>query len=134
MDQIYDVILIGGGAAAASAVLTLKNRGKTAAVVSNRAETSSLYKAEMITNYPGLPPMSGAEMTALISANLAVVNLLPLPGLDGGKLLFILIELMRGGKKVSAKVEGILSMIFFGLLILLAIIVAGSDIFRLAGR
>lgn len=69
-----------------------------------------------------------AEMTALISANLAVVNLLPIPGLDGGKLLFIVIELIRGGKKVPAKVEGILSMIFFGLLILLAVIVAGNDI------
>ena len=91
-------------------------------VVSNTAASSSLKFAAL------------AEMTALISANLAVVNLLPLPGLDGGKLLFILIELLRGGKKVSAKVEGILSMIFFGLLILLAIIVAGSDIFRLAGR
>lgn len=72
-----------------------------------------------------------AEMTALISANLAVVNLLPFPGLDGGKLLFIVIELLRGGKKVSPKVESILSMIFFGLLILLAIIVAGNDILRL---
>ena len=72
-----------------------------------------------------------AEMTALISANLAVVNLLPLPGLDGGKLLFIVIELLRGGKKVSPKVENILSLIFFGLLILLAIIVAGNDILRL---
>ena len=65
MDQIYDVIIIGGGAAATSAVLTLKNRGKTAAIVSNKEETSSLYKAEKITNYPGLPPMTGAEMTAL---------------------------------------------------------------------
>ena len=65
MDQIYDVIIIGGGSAAASAVLTLKNRGKTMAVVTNKAETSSLYKAEMITNYPGLPPMTGGEMTAL---------------------------------------------------------------------
>lgn len=65
MDQMYDVLIIGGGAAAASAVLTLKNRGKTAAVVTNREETSSLYKAEKITNYPGLPPMTGAEMTAL---------------------------------------------------------------------
>ena len=65
MDQIYDVIIIGGGAAAASAVLTLKNRGKTMAVVTNKAETSSLYKAEMITNYPGLPPMTGGEMTEL---------------------------------------------------------------------
>ncbi len=72
-----------------------------------------------------------AEMTALISANLAVVNLLPIPGLDGGKLLFILIELCRGGKKISAKVENIISMIFFGLLILLAVIVAGNDIIRL---
>ena len=65
MDQMYDVLIIGGGPAAASAVLTLKNRGKTAAVVSNKEETSSLYKAERITNYPGLPPMSGAEMAAL---------------------------------------------------------------------
>ena len=65
MDQIYDVIIIGGGAAATSAVLTLKNRGKTAAIVSNKEETSSLYKAEKITNYPGLPAMTGAEMTAL---------------------------------------------------------------------
>ncbi len=65
MDQIFDVLIIGGGAAATSAVLTLKNRGKSCAVVSNREETSSLFKAEKITNYPGLPPMTGAEMTAL---------------------------------------------------------------------
>ena len=65
MDQVYDVLIIGGGAAATSAVLTLKNRGKTSAIVSNKEETSSLYKAEKITNYPGLPPMTGAEMTAL---------------------------------------------------------------------
>ena len=65
MDQMYDVLIIGGGAAATSAVLTLKNRGKSAAIVSNKEETSSLYKAEKITNYPGLPPMTGAEMTAL---------------------------------------------------------------------
>ena len=50
MDQIYDVIIIGGGAAATAAVLTLKNRGKTAAVITNPVETSSLYKAEKITN------------------------------------------------------------------------------------
>ena len=83
----------------------------------------------------GLKIASLAEMTALISANLAVINLLPFPGLDGGKLLFIVIELIRGGKKVSPKVEGILTMIFFGLLILLAIVVAGNDIFGIiSGR
>ena len=70
MDQIYDVIIIGGGAAATSAAMTLKNRGKTFAVVANKAETGSLYKAEKITNYPGLPPMSGAEMTELFRQQL----------------------------------------------------------------
>ena len=59
MDNSFDVIVIGGGAAATSAVLTLLNRGKSVAVVCNRAETSSLYKAEKVSNYPGLPPMDG---------------------------------------------------------------------------
>ena len=70
MDTSFDVIVIGGGPAAASAALTLLNRGKTAAVVCNRPETSGLYKAEWVTNYPGLPPMSGAEMTALFRRRL----------------------------------------------------------------
>ena len=70
MDQIYDVLIIGGGSAATSAAMTLKNRNKSVAVVSNRPETGSLYKAEMITNYPGLPPMSGAEMTELFHRQL----------------------------------------------------------------
>ena len=65
MDNSFDVIVIGGGAAGTSAAMTLRNRGKSVAVVSNRPETGSLYKAEWVTNYPGLPPMSGAEMTAL---------------------------------------------------------------------
>ena len=65
MLELYDIIVIGGGAAAASAVLTAKNRGKSVAVVMNGEETSSLYKAEMITNYPGLQPMSGRELAAL---------------------------------------------------------------------
>ena len=66
----FDVIIIGGGPAATSAALTLINRGKTVAVVSNKTETSSLYKAEKVTNYPGLPPMNGAEMSALFRRQL----------------------------------------------------------------
>ena len=70
MDQVYDVIILGGGAAATAAALTLRNRGKSALVVSNRADTSSLWKAEKITNYPGLPAMSGEEMSLLFRRQL----------------------------------------------------------------
>ena len=42
MDQLYDVIILGGGAAATSAALTLHNRGKSVAVVGNKLDTSSL--------------------------------------------------------------------------------------------
>ncbi len=70
MDQVYDVIVIGGGAAATAAVLTLKNRGKSAAVVCNKPDTTSLWKAESITNYPGLPAMSGEEMSLLFRREL----------------------------------------------------------------
>jgi len=63
MLDTYDIVIIGGGAAAASAVLTAKNRGKTTAVVLNPVETTSLYKAEWITNYPGVEPLSGKELS-----------------------------------------------------------------------
>ena len=39
------------------------------------------------------------ELTALISISLAIVNILPIPALDGGRLLFVLIEAVRGRKK-----------------------------------
>jgi thioredoxin reductase (NADPH) len=61
----FDIIIIGGGSAACSAALTCINRGKTVAAVTNPIEASSLYKAETVTNYPGLPAMTGREMAGL---------------------------------------------------------------------
>ena len=66
MKDRYDIVIIGGGVAAASAALTCTNRGKTVAVIANAPETSSLYKAERITNYPGLPGTSGKELSELL--------------------------------------------------------------------
>ena len=71
------------------------------------------------------------EMADLISANLAAFNILPIPGLDGGKLIFIIIELIRRGKKVPPEKEAVVSLIFLALLILFSIFVAGNDILRI---
>ena len=62
----YDIVIIGGGVAGVSAALTCLNRGKSAAVIANGAETSSLYKAERITNFPGVPAVSGRELSEIL--------------------------------------------------------------------
>ena len=65
LKERYDIVIIGGGIAGTSAALTCLNRGKTVAVIANGAETSSLYKAEMINNYPGVPSVGGKELGEL---------------------------------------------------------------------
>ncbi|MDF7639080.1 RIP metalloprotease RseP [Lactobacillus sp. ESL0791] len=66
---------------------------------------------------------------AMISINLGIVNLIPIPGLDGGKLLLNLIQLVRG-KPISQNHEAIVELVGFGLLLILIIAVTGNDIYR----
>ncbi|PKR78656.1 RIP metalloprotease RseP [Halalkalibacillus sediminis] len=68
--------------------------------------------------------------TAMLSINLGIVNLLPLPALDGGRLLFIGLEAIRG-KPLDPQKEGVVHFIGFALLFLLMIIVTWNDIERL---
>lgn len=68
--------------------------------------------------------------TAMLSVNLGIINLVPLPALDGGRLLFVGIEAIRG-KPVSAQKEGFVHFIGFALLILLMLVVTWNDIQRL---
>lgn len=68
--------------------------------------------------------------TAFISLNLAVINLLPFPALDGGRLLFVGIEALKGSP-IPPRVAGALNGIGFLLLILLLIAVTFSDIARI---
>lgn len=67
----------------------------------------------------------------LLSINLAIINILPFPMLDGGRIVFVVIEWVRRGKRISAEKEGLVHMI--GLAVLLAGIVAisANDIARL---
>lgn len=70
MDRIYDIIIIGGGSAGVSAALTALNRGKSVAVVTNPVESSILYKAELVANYPGLEGKTGKELADIFFAQL----------------------------------------------------------------
>jgi regulator of sigma E protease len=69
-------------------------------------------------------------LTAYLSINLGLMNILPIPALDGGHVLFVLIELITR-KKVNAKVEGIATTIFFFLLMALMLYVTIHDIIRM---
>ena len=69
-------------------------------------------------------------MIALITINVGVFNLLPLPALDGGRLLFLIIEGVTR-KRIPAKYEGIVHFIGLLLLFALMIVVTFSDIRKL---
>lgn len=68
-------------------------------------------------------------LTSLISLNLAIINMLPLPALDGGRLLMVIIRRLTG-KAISSKVEGVIHAAGLGLLLLLTIYVTWNDIVR----
>lgn len=70
------------------------------------------------------------SFTALISINLGVINLVPFPALDGGRLLFLLIEKIKGSK-ISPKFANVANLIGFVILITLMLVVTYHDIARL---
>lgn len=70
------------------------------------------------------------NFAVLLSVNLGVMNLLPLPALDGGRLLFLLIEVVRG-KPVPPEKEGIVHFIGFVALMILTVFVLYNDIARI---
>ena len=71
-------------------------------------------------------------LIALICVNLAIINMLPLPALDGGRILFVIFTMVTG-RKVSAKVEGTVHMIGMALLFGLMIYVTFNDVTRIFG-
>jgi regulator of sigma E protease len=66
-----------------------------------------------------------------ISLGLGVLNLLPLPALDGGRLLFVLIEVLRGGRRVSPEKEGLVHLAGMVVLLGLMFFVAYGDVSRI---
>jgi regulator of sigma E protease len=70
------------------------------------------------------------SFAALISINLAIINLIPFPALDGGRLLFLLIEKIKGSR-INPKFTSTLNMIGFAILIILMLLVTYHDIVKL---
>lgn len=71
--------------------------------------------------------LSMLNLAILLTANLGVMNLLPLPALDGGRILFILIEMIRG-KRIDPEKEGMVHLVGIILLMLLMVFIMGNDI------
>jgi regulator of sigma E protease len=71
-------------------------------------------------------------LAAVISANFGLINLFPIPALDGSRLVFLAVEAIRG-KAVSPEHEGRLHLVGYGLLMALLVILTYRDIVRLGG-
>lgn len=70
------------------------------------------------------------SITAFLSIILAVMNLLPIPALDGGHILFIFIEILRGGKKLSDRTMMRIQTVGLVIMLLLMIYANANDIYR----
>lgn len=72
------------------------------------------------------------SLMSIISINLALINLIPIPALDGGRLLFVIIEsIIR--RPIKASVANGINSVGFALLLLLMVVVTANDIFRIIG-
>ena len=86
--------------------------------------------ADMTGNYARMGFSYLLQFTALLSLNLAVINILPFPALDGGRILFLVIEKIKGSP-VKQEVENVIHNLGFILLMLLVLLVTFKDVSRL---
>jgi regulator of sigma E protease len=73
------------------------------------------------------------QFTAMLSLNLAIINALPFPALDGGRILFLLIEKIKGSP-VKKEIEGVIHNIGFALLMCLILVVTFKDVASIGGK
>lgn len=72
------------------------------------------------------------ELAALLSINLGILNLLPLPMLDGGRMFFVVVEVLRGGKRIAPERESLVHLVGFVAFMALALVVTFYDVSRIA--
>ena len=86
-------------------------------------EMNNVAKSEM-------PVLNMLNFMAMIAVNLGIMNLLPIPALDGGRIFFILIEMIRR-KPIKPEHEGLVHFVGLALLLLLMVVITFSDITKL---
>jgi len=77
----------------------------------------------------GISPL--LKFAAFLSINLAIINMFPLPALDGGRIIFVLLEWIRRGKRIPPKTEGLIHAIGFALLMAAILAITYQDIIRI---
>ena len=110
-----------GAAAITQKIAEANGKGEGVVLNVTDAEQSEKVLGDVSAKYGAVTVfLTMLNMAILISANLGVMNLLPLPALDGGRLLFLIIEAIRG-KAVPREMEAMVHTV--GLLLLLALMV-----------
>lgn len=74
----------------------------------------------------GLWPL--LSLTAVLSLNLAIINILPFPALDGGRVILVLLEVVRGGKRLKPEVEGMINFAGMAILLTLMVVITFFDV------
>lgn len=92
------------------------------------SEISTAVQQTAETGWQGF--LNLLQLTILLTINLGVFNLLPIPALDGGRIFFVLVEMIRR-KPLPPEKEGLVHMIGFALLLLLSAVIAYMDVLKL---
>ena len=75
--------------------------------------------------------LSLIDFAALLSMNLAVLNVLPIPMVDGGRLVFILIEFLRRGRRIAPQKEALVHLTGLALILTLSVVITYFDVLRI---
>jgi regulator of sigma E protease len=71
------------------------------------------------------------DFAALLSVNLAILNVLPLPMLDGGRMAFVIVEILRRGRRIAPAKEALIHLVGFAAMLILVVVLSYFDIARI---
>jgi regulator of sigma E protease len=71
------------------------------------------------------------NLAATLSLSLAVINILPIPALDGGRIFFVVVEALRGGRRISPEREGLVHLAGMAVLLGLILLISVQDVMRI---